>query len=57
MEELCNGKELEFSFDQASMLRCGNHLCMLDVGDLRKTNLKEAHSLGYTIHPGFTKMY
>jgi hypothetical protein len=28
-----------------------------DVGDLRKTILREAHDSAYSIHPGSTKMY
>jgi hypothetical protein len=30
---------------------------VLDVGNLRKTIVREAHDLAYFIHPGSTKMY
>ena len=39
------------------VLRCGNWLCVPYVSDLRRTLLKEAHSSGYMVHPGSTKMY
>ena len=57
MEDVCNGKELEFSFDQVGVLRCGNCLCVPDMGDLRRTFLAEAHNSRYTVHPSSTKMY
>ena len=56
-EEVHSGKKPEFSLDQAGVLRCGNCLCVLDVGNLRRTFLEEAHYSRYTIHPGSTKMY
>ena len=57
MEEVCNGKESEFSLDQAHVLRCASHLCVPDVGNLRRTLLEEAHNSGCIVHPGSTKMY
>ena len=57
MEDICNEKELEFHLDQAGVLRCGNRLCVPNVGDLRRIFLGEAHSFGYTGHPSSTKMY
>ena len=57
MKNVCNGNESEFSLDQGDVLRCGNHLCMLNVGDKRRTILEETHGSRYTIHPSSTKMY
>ena len=57
MEDIRNGKESEFSLDQAGVLKCGNRLCVPNVGNLKRTLLEEAHSSGYTIHHGSNKMY
>ena len=57
MEDVFNGKESKFSFDQAGVLRCGNHLCVPNKCDLRMILLEEAYSSRYTIHAGSTKMY
>ena len=32
-------------------------VCVLDVEDLRKLIMEEAHYSAYTMHPGSTKMY
>ena len=39
------------------MLKCGNRLCVPDVGDLRHRILQEIHNAPYSVHPGTTKMY
>ena len=39
-----------------SILMMGNRLCVLDVGDLRREILDEAHNAPYAMHPGTTKM-
>ena len=57
MEDIRNGRESDFSLDQVGALKCGNHLCVPNVGNLRRTLLEEAHSLGYTIHLSSNKMY
>ena len=31
--------------------------CVLDVNDLRKMIMEEAHCSAYVMHPGSTKMY
>ena len=35
----------------------GHRLCVLDVGELKKEIMEEAHSSAYAMHPGSTKMY
>ncbi|KAJ8771673.1 hypothetical protein K2173_026850 [Erythroxylum novogranatense] len=35
----------------------GQRLCVLDVDDLRREILEEAHMAAYAMHPGTTKMY
>ena len=56
MDDICNRKESEFYLDQAGVLRCDNHLCVLDVSDLKRTLLEEAYSFGYIVHLSSTKM-
>ena len=35
----------------------GQRLCVLDVIELKKEIMEEAHSSAYAMHPGSTKMY
>ena len=51
IKDVRHGKEFEFSFDQAGVLRCGNRLCVPNVGNLRRILLEEAHSSRYTNPP------
>ena len=39
------------------MLMFSTRLCVLDVEDLRREILDEAHNALYAMHPGTTKMY
>ena len=57
VEDVRNGKESEFYLDHAGVLRCGNHLCVPNVGDLRRTLLEETDSSGYMVHLGSTKLH
>ena len=57
MEDVKNGRNSEFSLDHEGVLRCNNRLCVLDVRDMRKAILEEAHSSRYSIHPYSAKMY
>ena len=43
--------------DSEGTLRLGTRLCMLDVDELRKEIMEEAHFFAYSIHPVSTKMY
>ncbi|XP_020987629.1 uncharacterized protein LOC110275739 [Arachis duranensis] len=56
MEDVHNGKNLDFSLDQ-DILRCGNRLCVPNNNDLKKAIIEEVHNSKYTIHPSTNKMY
>jgi hypothetical protein len=56
-ETMERGKALEFTEDDQGTIWFKNRICVPDVGDLRKTILREAHDSTYSIHPGSTKMY
>ena len=43
--------------DEEGVLRIKGRVCVPRVDDLINTILTEAHSSGYSIHPGATKMY
>ena len=43
--------------DEEGVLRIKGRVCVPRVNDLVHTILTEAHSSGYSIHPGATKMY
>ena len=44
VKAMSNGKTSEFTLDQKGVLRCGNRLCVLDLDDLKRTILEEAHN-------------
>ena len=46
-----------FSISQDGVLTMKGKMCVLDVKDLRKLIMEEAHSSAYAMHPGSTKMY
>jgi hypothetical protein len=50
-------KAPDFTEDDQGTIWFKNMICVPDVGDLRKTILREAHDSAYSIHPGSTKMY
>jgi hypothetical protein len=56
-ETMKKGKALDFAEDYQETIWFRNRICMPDVGDLRKTILREAHDSACSIHPGSTKMY
>jgi hypothetical protein len=51
------GKAPDFTEDDQGTIWFKNRICVPDVGDLRKTILREVHDSAYSIHPGSTKMY
>ena len=57
MFEVQQGKSDEFVIDEEGVLHLGTRLCVLDVDNLRKELLEEAHYSAYSVHPGSTKMY
>jgi hypothetical protein len=56
-ETMEKGKAPDFTEDDEGTIWFRNRICVPDVGDLRKTILREAHDSAYSIHPGSTKMY
>jgi ribonuclease HI len=56
-ETMEKGKAIDFTEDNQGTIWFSNMICVPDVGDLRKTILREAHDSAYSIHPGSTKMY
>jgi hypothetical protein len=56
-ETMERGKASDFTEDDQGTIWFKNRICVPDVGDLRKTILREAHVSAYSIHPGSTKMY
>jgi ribonuclease HI len=56
-ETMERGKAPDFTEDDQGTIWFRNRICVPDVGDLRKTILREAHDSAYSIHPGSTKMY
>jgi len=55
--ELKLGKALSFVVYDDDVSRFKSQLCVLDVNDLRKIVMIEAHYTAYTIHPAANKMY
>ena len=51
------GEAKEAIMDEEGVLRIKGRVCVPRVDDLIHTILTEAHSSGYSIHPGATKMY
>ena len=49
--------EENFSISQDGMLTMKGRVCVLDVENLKKLIMKEAHCSAYAIHSGSTKMY
>jgi hypothetical protein len=56
-ETMEGGKAPDFTEDDQGTIWFKSRICVPDVGDLRKTILREAHDSAYSIHPGSTKMY
>ena len=52
-----SGQLKGFSVLEDGTLMMGHKLCVLDVGELKKEIMEEAHSFAYAMHPGSTKMY
>ena len=51
------GEAKEAIMDEEGVLRIKGRVCVPRVDDLIHTILRDAHSSGYSIHPGATKMY
>ena len=55
--EIEAGQQSTFSIKDDGTLILGRRLCVLEVGDLKRGIMEEAHSSAYAMHPGSTKMY
>ncbi|MBN8156763.1 hypothetical protein J0J30_22335 [Vibrio vulnificus] len=51
------GKDTNFSIHYDGTLMIGHRVCVLDVKNLRREILEEAHCASYAMHPRTTKMY
>ena len=51
------GEAKEAIMDEEGVLRIKGRVCVPRADDLIHTIFTEAHSSGYSIHPGATKMY
>ena len=56
-EMVLRGEAKEAKIDEECVLRIKGRVCVPRFDDLIHTILTEAHSSGYSIHPGATKMY
>jgi hypothetical protein len=56
-ETMERGKAPDFTEDNQGTIWFKNRIFVPDVGDLRKTILREFHDSAYSIHPDSTKMY
>ena len=57
IDEVKNVKGASFIINNEGILRFSERLCVLNIGDLRKIIIEEAHNSKYSEHPGATKMY
>ena len=55
--EVESGQRGDLSLREDGTVVMGQRLCVLDVGDVRREIMEEAHSSAYAMHPGSTKMY
>ena len=46
-----------FRITQDGVLTMKSRVCVLDIEDLRRLIMEEAHCSAYAMHPGNTKMY
>ena len=57
MFEVQQGQSRNFVIDGEGVLHLGTRLCALNVDELRKEIMEEAHFSAYSVHLGSTKMY
>ncbi|GJU28996.1 putative nucleotidyltransferase, ribonuclease H [Tanacetum coccineum] len=57
IQNLKEGKQVEFWVDDHGVIWYGNRLCVPDDSSLREAILTEAHNSPFSIHPVSTKMY
>ena len=51
-----SGRKTQFIIREDGTLVIKGHICVLDVGELRKHIMDEAHNAPYAMHSGSTKM-
>ena len=56
-EKVKVGINTQFAIREDGMLVIDNRVCILNVGELRREIMNEAHTAPYTMHPRSTKMY
>ena len=57
MYDVQQGQSRDFIVDREGTLRLSTRLCVLNIDELRKEIMEEAHFSAYSIHPCSTKMY
>ena len=57
MSEVQQGQSRDFIINGEGVLHLGTRLCVLDVDNLRKEIIEEAHFSACSVHPCSTKMY
>ena len=56
-EDVQKGLPTNFAVRDDGVLVIGNRLCVLNIKELKKEIMEEAHCSAYAMHPGSTKMY
>ena len=55
--EIEGGRKPEFQIRDDGVIVRGSRMCVLEIGELKREIMEEAHSSAYAMHPGSTKMY
>ena len=55
--EIKGGRKPEFQIRDDGVIVRGSRMCVLEIGELKREIMEEAHSSAYAIHPSSTKMY
>ena len=55
--EIEGGKKQEFQIRDDGVIVRGSRMCVLEIDELKREIMEEAHSSAYAMHPGSTKMY
>lgn len=57
ISEAKEGRIILFLVNSKGVLQFEDHLCVPNMGDLRREILNEVHKSAYARHPSVTKMY
>ena len=55
--EIKGGRKPEFQIRDDGVIVKGSRMCVPKIGELKREIMEEAHSSGYSMHSGSTKMY